>query len=138
MSILKQHEDYLETDAVILICGQMMRVTPDLTSPLFNFPLTPAGGHLSPTDLTCTWPARGNRVSNLELSGSRPGIVPPGHSCPGSKQKDNRLLALLIGALIKTGTTLSYLLIRSGVRICPTGSRSARRGSLVCPTGEGL
>ncbi|GBL80633.1 hypothetical protein AVEN_225303-1 [Araneus ventricosus] len=48
------------------------------------FCTTPAGGHLVPTDLTCTRPAytavlRWNRVSDLEPSGTEVEKLPPGH-----------------------------------------------------------
>ncbi|GBL96494.1 hypothetical protein AVEN_229939-1 [Araneus ventricosus] len=56
--------------------GQMRRTTHELAPPSPNFRSTPTGGHLAPTDLTCTRPAyrtvlRWNRVSNLEPSGPR-------------------------------------------------------------------
>ncbi|GBN50666.1 hypothetical protein AVEN_249551-1, partial [Araneus ventricosus] len=53
----------------------MTRTTPELAPRSPNFRTKPTGGHLDPTNLTCTRPdytevLRWNRVSHLECSGS--------------------------------------------------------------------
>ncbi|GBL96938.1 hypothetical protein AVEN_217479-1, partial [Araneus ventricosus] len=74
---LRQHEGYFGTDLATLTHVQITRTMAGNRTP--HFIATPAGGHLAPTELTCTRPVYnavlhgiGSRTWNPPSSNPRP------------------------------------------------------------------
>ncbi|GBM02363.1 hypothetical protein AVEN_138471-1 [Araneus ventricosus] len=71
-------------DLVILNSGQMTRMTSELASPSPNLSTTPAGWHLTPTDLMCTSPTYTMVLRwNLDPSGPEVETLPLLPRSPG-------------------------------------------------------